>query len=506
MSDESKPEESTAAPGSSEQELIQIRKDKIERLRALGVNPFGGRFEISDEIGELRGNFAEGKKVTVAGRMTAHRDMGKSHFFDISDFQGRIQCYVNAKGVSEDQFEAFKLLDLGDWIGIEGETFTTQTGEPTVKVESTHRALESPPPDARQVSRRLRPGAQVPQALPRPDVATSAAATSFVKRSLMVARDPRIPPTARLPRSRDPDAAGRPRRRRRAPLRDPPQRARHAALPCASRPSYSSSACSSAGFTKVFELNRNFRNEGISRRHNPEFTMLEAYWAFADFEEMAELVEEMTCHLAEKFCGGLKIEHKDEEGEVTRTIDLTRPWKRASYHDLVKEIAGDEWFDIEPRQRRERCGELGVEISDDMEDYEVTQQVFEKIVEENTFDPLFVTHVPKELVPLAKQNPDDDSVVDVYELIINGQEISPRLLRAQRPDVQRERLEHQAGEETQKVDEEFIDRARARHAARRRDRHRHRPPRHDAHRRRIHPRRRAFPAAEEPEPQVGLIE
>jgi lysyl-tRNA synthetase class 2 len=208
--------------------------------------------------------------------------------------------------------------------------------------------------------------------------------------------------------------------------------------------------------TKVFELNRNFRNEGISRRHNPEFTMLEAYWAFADFEAMADLVEEMVCTVAEKYCGGLNIETKDEEGNVIKNINLSRPWKRAPYKELIKGVAGQDWFDISADQRREKCAELGVEISELMEDYEVTQQVFEKLVEEKTFDPLYVTHVPKELVPLAKQNTNDDSLVDVYELIINGQEISPGYSELNDPDIQRQRLMDQAGEETQKVDEEFL--------------------------------------------------
>ncbi|MCB1234058.1 MAG: lysine--tRNA ligase, partial [Verrucomicrobiae bacterium] len=211
------------------------------------------------------------------------------------------------------------------------------------------------------------------------------------------------------------------------------------------------------GFTKVFELNRNFRNEGISRRHNPEFTMLEAYWAYADFEQMADLVETLVCHLAEKYRGGLKIEHRDADGNVTRTIDLSRPWRRAPYRDLVKAAGGADWFDLTPEQRRARCEtELKVEISPAMEDYEVTQQVFEKLVEEKAIDPVFVTHVPKELVPLAKQNAADGSVVDVYELLINGVEISPGYSELNDPDTQRERLEHQAGEETQKLDEDFL--------------------------------------------------
>ena len=216
------------------------------------------------------------------------------------------------------------------------------------------------------------------------------------------------------------------------------------------------------GFTKVFELNRNFRNEGISRRHNPEFTMLEAYWAYADFEQMANLVEELVCHLAVAI--GAKqaddddrilIEHRNAEGEVTRTLDLTRPWRRAAYRDLIREI-DPRWFDYSTEERRARCVELNVEVNPRMADYEVTQQVFEKLVEEKTFDPLFVTHCPKELVPLAKQNAEDDSLVDVYELIINGQEISPGYSELNNPVVQRRRLLEQAGEETQKLDEDFL--------------------------------------------------
>jgi lysyl-tRNA synthetase class 2 len=211
------------------------------------------------------------------------------------------------------------------------------------------------------------------------------------------------------------------------------------------------------GFNRVFELNRNFRNEGVSRRHNPEFTMLEAYWAYADFEQMADLVEDMICHLAEKFCGGLIIEHKDEEGAVTKTIDLTRPWKRASYRDLVKGAAGEDWFTLSKEAKVERAHSLGVhEIHAGDEHHELDQKAFEKLVEEKSFNPTFVTHVPKELVPLAKQNLADDSVVDVYELIINGQEISPGYSELNDPIVQRQRLLDQAGEETQKIDEEFL--------------------------------------------------
>jgi lysyl-tRNA synthetase class 2 len=185
--------------------------------------------------------------------------------------------------------------------------------------------------------------------------------------------------------------------------------------------------------------------------------MLECYWAYADFEAMADLVESMICHLAEKYCGGLKIEHKDSEGNVTRTINLQRPWKRTPFKDLVREAAGADWFELSNEAKVQRAKEKGVhEVDAAWQDWELSQKVFEKLVEEKSFDPCFVTHVPKELVPLAKANKADPSVVDVYELIINGQEISPGYSELNDPLVQRERLEHQAGEETQNVDEDFL--------------------------------------------------
>lgn len=439
---------------STEEELIAVRREKLNRLRELGVNPYGERFLIDKEIDELSESFTEGSKVVVAGRITAHRDMGKSHFFDISDFKGRIQCYLNAKAVGEESFEIFKQLDLGDWIGVEGETFKTKVGEPTVKVESF-----------KVLSKSLRPLPDKYHGLSDKEtryrqryldlVSNEASRNVFLKRSLIVREirdflqdrgfiEVETPMLQDVPGG----AAARPFETHHNALNMP--------LYMRIAPELFLKRLLVGGMTKVFELNRNFRNEGISRRHNPEFTMLEAYWAYADFEAMADLVEEMVCTVAEKYCGGLNIETKDEDGNVTKNINLRRPWKRAPYKELIKDVAGQDWFEFTSDQRREKCAELGVEISEQMEDYEVTQQVFEKLVEEKTFDPLYVTHVPKELVPLAKQNTDDDSLVDVYELIINGQEISPGYSELNDPDIQRQRLMDQAGEETQKVDEEFL--------------------------------------------------
>jgi lysyl-tRNA synthetase class 2 len=172
---------------------------------------------------------------------------------------------------------------------------------------------------------------------------------------------------------------------------------------------------------------------------------------------MADLVEDMICHLAQRFCGTLAIEHRNEQGEVTRQINLSRPWKRAPFKDLVRAAAGEDWFELDKAQKVARAQSLGItEMDPNGEHHELDQKAFEKLVEEKSFDPVFVTHVPKQLVPLAKANAQDPSVVDVYELIINGQEISPGYSELNDPLVQRERLEHQAGEEIQNIDEEFL--------------------------------------------------
>ncbi|NNC88361.1 MAG: lysine--tRNA ligase [Akkermansiaceae bacterium] len=448
--------DSKTAPGSTEEELLAVRREKLEKLRALGVDPFGGSYVTDTSPAELKADFADDRKVRLAGRLLAIRDMGKSQFFVIGDVQGRIQGYLNQKAVSEEQWAVWKLLDLGDWIGVEGTTFTTQKGEPTVKageITVLAKSLRPMPDKWHGVSdRELKYRKRHLDLMSNED-----SAALFVQRSRILAEIRNFFHDRGFLEVETPmlqDIAGGAAAR--------PFETYHNALgmPLTLRiaPELYLKRLLVGGFTKVFELNRNFRNEGISRRHNPEFTMLEAYWAFADFELMAELVEELVCTLAETFCGTLRIEHKDEDGEVVRTIDLSRPWKRAPYHDLIREAAGSDWFELTAAQRRRKAqDEFGLEIGADLEDYEVTQQVFEKLVEEKTFDPLFVTHVASELIPLAKLNPEDPKVIDVYELIINGQEISPGYSELNDPDAQRERFARQSGGESQLIDHDFVE-------------------------------------------------
>src|SRR5256714_1242660 len=437
-----------------ENDLITQRREKLKALRARGVEPFGRAFEISGSIAAVRERFKEGEMLRAAGRITAHRDMGKSHFVDLRDATGRIQIYIHAKEVGPEQVDLFNLLDLGDFIGVEGECFLTKTGEPTLKVKKFDVLAKSlrPLPEKwhglQDIETRYRQRYL--------DLATNEQSReTFAKRIVMIREMRRLLEDRGFIEVETPmlqAVAGG--------AAAEPFQTRHKALGLdlylRIAPELYLKRLLVGGFNKVFELNRNFRNEGISRKHNPEFTMLEAYWAYADFEKIADLVEEMICYLAATISPNpTQIEHKDAEGNATRTLNLRRPWRRARYRDLIREI-DPEWFNHTSEKRRERCAELGVEINPRMADYEITQQVFEKLVEEKTFDPLFVTHCPKELVPLAKQNLEDDSLVDVYELIINGQEISPGYSELNDPTTQRQRLLEQAGEETQKIDEEFL--------------------------------------------------
>jgi lysyl-tRNA synthetase class 2 len=436
-------------------ELVAVRRQKLQALRDLGIDPYGAAFETSGTVAEVRGSFAEGRAVSLAGRITAYRDMGKSRFLDLSDIGGRMQVYFNSKELDENSLAVAAQLDLGDFAGVEGECFTTRTGEASIR--ATRLVI---------LSKSLRPlpdkwhGVQDAETRYRQrylDLISNASSREvFLQRSAIVREIRRFLDERGFLEVETPMMQSIP-----GGAAAEPFKTHHNALGMdfflRIAPELYLKRLLVAGFPKVFELNRSFRNEGISRRHNPEFTMLEAYWAYADFQLMSVMVEELICHLAVMLGNAdHQIHHRDSEGNITRTLNLSRPWKRASYRDLIEEAVPG-WFALDTEGKKRRCAELKLDVTHCPADFEMTQHVFEKLVEEKTIDPCFVTHVPKELVPLARLNDTDPSTVDVYELIINGQEISPGYSELNDPDLQRERLEHQAGEEQQKVDTEFLD-------------------------------------------------
>lgn len=444
------------APGSSEEELIAVRREKVDKIRALGVNPYGCRFDVTTDPGTLKAQFEEGKQVKLLGRISALRDMGRTQFFAISDVMGSIQCMLTKKSCTEETWALWKLLERGDWVGVEGETFITRTGEPSVRVDSftvLSKALR-PMPDKfhglADMDQRYRKRHM--DLMSNPD-----SADRFVKRSLIIQEIRRYLTERGFLEVETPmlqdvagGAAAKPFESYYNALKKP--------VTLRIAPELFLKRLLVGGFPKVFELNRNFRNEGVDRRHNPEFTVLEVYEAGGDYESMASMMEEMICTVAEKVFGTLKFVQYDENGNERWTVDLTRPWRRADYNDLVKEVAGADWFDLTPEQRRAKAeNELHLQIGDELDDTAVTQQVYEKLVEEKQANPLFVCHVARDLVPLAKANPENPEVVDVFELVMNGQELCPGYSEQNDPVEQLERLKHQAGEETQKIDYDFVE-------------------------------------------------
>jgi lysyl-tRNA synthetase class 2 len=441
--------------------LIEQRRAKLAALQERGINPFMNKFTPDIGCGEARAKFeagelADGATVAIAGRLTAHRDMGKSQFIDLKDVSGRVQVYAQKQALGDDAFEIFKHLDIADFIGVKGTIFRTRTGEPSIKAESfviLSKALRPPPAKWHGLEdTEVRYRQRYLDLIANDDVKDV-----FLRRSAIVREirnffhgrgyvEVETPMMQAIPGG----AAAQ------------PFKTWHNALGCEFFMRIALELYLKrllvGGVDKVFEIGRNFRNEGLSRRHNPEFTMLEAYEAYGDYATMMDTVESLIRHVAQKVLGTLVIEHKNAQGEVYKTIDLTN-WRRVSYKDLVREKAGEDWFRVTPEERRRRAVEdlkLGGDIAAAYEDFEVTGAVFEKLVEPTLIQPTFVTHLPKELVPLAKLSPDDPTTVEVFECCINGQEISPGYTEQNNPIEQRERLEQQAGGEQQKLDEDFL--------------------------------------------------
>ena len=434
--------------------LIEQRKAKLAALRAKGIDPFKNKFTPSETCSHAREQYAEGREVALAGRITAHRDMGKSMFLDIRDQSGRMQIYAQKNVLGDEQFAIFQHLDLADFIGVRGTMFTTKTNEISVKITSfviLAKSLRPPPAKWHGLEdTEIRYRQRYLDLMANPEVKNLFLMRSEIIREIRNFLHKRgfveveTPMMQAIPGG----AAAQ------------PFVTKHNALGCNF---YLRIALELplkrmlvGGVDKVFEIGRVFRNEGLSRKHNPEFTMLEAYEAYGDYESMMELVQGLVCHVAENVADTLFIEHKDAEGKVVKTINLTPPWRCVKYKDLVREKAGADWFEISPAVRRQRAHDLGAEIGKEYEDFEVTGAVFEKLIEPTLIQPTFITHLPKELVPLAKLSPDDPTTVEVFECCINGQEIAPAYTEQNDPIEQRERLEHQAGGEQQKLDEDFL--------------------------------------------------
>jgi lysyl-tRNA synthetase, class II len=519
-------------PPPTPSQLEADRRAKLAKIKELGIDPFGQRIDGLTSIGAARElpksdavPEADAAKVKVAGRLIFIRDMGKLWFVRLRDESGEIQVALDAKRLSERDVALRKLLDLGDLIAVEGSLGTTKTGETTIwagELQIACKTLNPPPAKWEGLT----------------DVEAR-----YRQRYADLAYNPDVMRTMKL-RIRIVDAMrtfmkGKGFEEVETPMLQPihggaaarPFETHHRALDMKLflriAPELYLKRLLVGGFTKVFEINRNFRNEGISPKHNPEFTMLEAYWAFASWEKMADLVEEMITTIARDVLGTLTITRagtveaptpvQESTGDHVKhaslpnippvvptdpdnapqppaktTINLARPWRRVPMADLVHEATG--WtFDkqsiagqphaitravaayepdgvnalsrraagLQLTQDEERAAHRATAFEKHLLSLSPAEQLtelFEKLVEPNLIDPCFVTRVPGVIVPLARRCKDDDYFADVYELAINGQEISPGYTELNDPDVQAEHFRHQVGdrEEQQKVDEDFL--------------------------------------------------
>ena len=439
-------------------DLYAVRLQKLENLCTAGRNPFAANFDKTHATAEAIAAYDENLEdsdqalVKVAGRIVVFRVMGKASFIKIQDSAGQIQCYVTRDELAEGEYNTyFKKLDLGDIIGVSGHLFKTKTGEITVRAKSYT-----------LVSKALRPlpekwsGLKDDEKIYRQRyldlIVNEESRNRFKQRAAIIKqmrqflwkRDFQEVETPVLQ-----GVAGGAAAR--------PFTTHFNALDCQF---YMRIALELylkrmlvGGEERVFEIGRVFRNEGLSRRHNPEFTMLELYQAYTDFRGMMELTQSLIQHVAKTVIGTLKIARPD--GTV---IDLGGQWREAKYKDLILEATEDAgWFSLDRTEKLEKARALGIEVDGALEDYEITNNVFEKLIEPGLIQPTFVTHIPRELCPLAKITQDDATTIDVFELCINGQEIAPAYSEQNDPIIQKKMFTEQIGEEVQDMDTDFIN-------------------------------------------------
>ena len=431
-----------------ENEYREQRLAKMARLQEMGYDPFGRAFERDGRLAEVRASFEEEGRVRIAGRLTTIRDMGKSAFADLRDGTDRFQVYAQKNALGEDAYAAFKLLDLGDIIGVEGTLFTTRTGEQTVKAESWTLLSKSllPLPEKwhglRDVEARYRQRYL--------DLIANPEAHTLFEKRISAIREIRsylhergfVEVETPMMQRQAGGAAAQPFVTHFTAL--------HTDMYLRIAPELYLKRLLVGGFDKVFELNRSFRNEGLSRTHNPEFTMLEIYEAYSDLNGMKDIVQGLVTHVAETVFGTLQV------GEGDSAIDFALPWAEKPYCELIRERMGDDWYALPIEEARKRVEAEGLSVDPGWNMMLVTHEVYEKLIEKTLIQPTMVTRFPAELIPLARACDDDPSVVDVFELVIGGSEIAPAYTEMNDPLEQRRRLEEQVGEDAEKVDEDFI--------------------------------------------------
>lgn len=446
---------------------LAVRREKMQHLREQGLDPFGKRFErlhYTTELVEEWDQFSkeelaekEGESVTaIAGRIMTKRGKGKAGFAHIQDINGQIQIYVRKDQVGDEAFEVWNQADLGDFVGVKGPMFKTNTGELSIKpTEFTllTKALR-PLPDKyhglKDVEERYRKRYL--------DLITSKESReTFIKRSKIIQEMRNYLNEVGFLEVETPmmhSIAGGAQAR--------PFITHHNAL---DTDLYMRIALELhlkrlviGGIEKVYEIGRVFRNEGVSTRHNPEFTMMELYEAYADYKDIMKLTEELIAYIAKKVNGTTKVVYDGEE------IDLAPEWKRVHMVDIVNEYTGVNFYDINTvEEAREAAKAHQVEIDDNMQYGHILNEFFEQKVEEELVQPTFVYGHPVEISPLAKKNDEDPRFTDRFELFIVRREHANAFTELNDPIDQRERFEAQVAErdqgndEAHEMDEDYLE-------------------------------------------------
>ena len=438
--------------------IVQARRDKLAELQAAGQDPFEiTKFEQTHHSEEIRENFEtlENQHVAIAGRIMLKRVMGKASFVHLQDKQGRIQAYVARDGIGEDEYKAFKKLDIGDIIGIEGYVFKTKTGETSVHAEKLTLLSKSLYPLPEKFH-----GIQDTDTRYRQRyvdlIMSEESKRVFIKRSQIISeirnflagRDFMEVETPMLV-SNAGGAAARPFETHYNAL-DEDVKLRISLELYLKR-------LIIGGLERVFEIGRVFRNEGVDTRHNPEFTLMELYQAYTDYNGMMELTESMFRYLAEKVCGSTTITYQGTE------IDLGKPFRRLTMTEAIKEETGIDFDTVKDlEEARELARKNHIEFEDHHKIGDIENLFFETFCEEKMIQPTFIMDHPVEISPLTKKKPSDPSKVERFELYIYGREMCNAYSELNDPIDQRERFKAQdalaeAGdEEANHTDEDFL--------------------------------------------------
>ncbi len=440
-------------------EQMQVRLDKMHKIEEKGWLPFGRRFEWTHHAADVDAQFdalseAEAK-VRMSGRIMAIRGHGKTCFMDMQDKTGRLQVYVRKDAIGEENYALIKMMDIGDTVGVTGTIFRTHMGEISIKAESIEMLSKAlrPLPEKyhglKDVEMRYRQ--RYVDLIVNPEVRDT-----FVKRSQIIKSVREVLDSHDFLEVETPilntiagGAAARPFISYHNTL-DMQVYMRIA-------PELYLKRLIVGGMDRVYELGRVFRNEGIDNRHNPEFTSVEIYQAFADYRDMMDLTEEVVVKTAEKVLGTTKIVYEGTE------IELASPWKRISMIDAVKEYSGKDFTNVtDIEEARAMAKELNVEIEPSFGIGKIINACFEEYVEDKLIQPTFITGHPKEISPLAKSNPENPEITDRFEAYIYGREICNGFTELNDPIDQKERFmkqveERAAGdEEANMMDEDFV--------------------------------------------------